>query len=369
MHFQIDHADFARGIATVARAVPARTTMPVLTGILLRAENDTLTLAGTDLELGIEAVVPATVAEPGAVVLPSRYLTEMVRRIPAGSLEWHVEPDRPVASLTWQRSHFTIHGFSADQYPPFPSPSSAPVAFDRPSLAAALRQTVFAASADAARPVLTGVELFIDGDDFRALATDGTRVAYYRNAVDREDWGAAQRLLVPARGLNEALRLLEGGEDGRLAVHENQLLFDLGPARVAVRLLDGRYPAVLDLLPKAYPSIVRADRQALCDACERVSLVADTPERLYAITLRIADDRVSLAAHSPDVGEAEEQIVADVEGPDIEVGFNARLLLDGLRHLGGDDVLLELSGKTSAACLRRPDDSGFLYLQMPIRIG
>jgi DNA polymerase-3 subunit beta len=368
MQLRVAHADLSRGISTVARAVPARTPMPILTGILVRADGGLLTLAATDLELGIECRVAAEVDSPGSAVLPARYLTEIVRRIPGGTLAWDVEAERPVARVSWQRSQFTIQGFSADQYPPLPVfPDEAP-AVARDALAEALRRTVFAASQDAARPALTGVELFMAGSEFRALATDGTRVAYHRNPPAREDWSGARRVLVPARGLQELVRLLEGEGEGRMALMDNHLLLDLGDTRVALRLLDGRYPAVLEMLPREYPTVVRVDRRGLYEACERVSVVADTPERLYAVVLQADDGRLGLAANSPDVGEAVEEIPAQVEGPAMEVGFNARLLLEGLRHVEGDEVLLELSGPGSAARLRRPGDEGYLYIQMPIRL-
>jgi DNA polymerase-3 subunit beta len=369
MQFSVDHTDLCRAIVTVARAVPSRTTLPVLTGILLETGEDRLTLTATDLDLGIRTATAAQVTAAGAVVLPARYLNEIVRRIPGGELTFRSEGDDPTVHLAWRRSRFTIQGFAADQFPPFPTFPGQAATFVPNRLADAVRHTVFAASTDAARPVLTGVELFVDADEFRALATDGTRVAHHCSRVDREDWSAAQRLLVPARGLAEALRILDGDEQGSLAVLDNHLLLDLTDTRLAIRLLDGRYPAVLELLPKSYPTVARLSRQDLYDACERVSLIADAAERLYAVTLSTGTDRVRLTAQSPEVGRAEEEIEARVEGPELVVGFNARMLLDGLRHADGEQVLLELSGPLTAARLRRPDDESFVYLQMPVRIG
>jgi DNA polymerase-3 subunit beta len=365
----IDHAALARGLATVARSIPSRTPMPVLTGVLVNASSEDVTLVATDLELGIRCRIAADVAEPGAMVLPAHYLTEMVRRIPGGEISWQAEPDRAISQLRWQRSEFTIHGFAADQYPSFPVFPKEGVTFQRQLLRDALRNTVFAASADAARPALAGVELVLADGDMRALATDGMRVALHRSNPGRTSWEQGQRLLVPARALQEVARCLEGEGEGRLAVQESQLLLDLGDTQIAVRLLEGRYPAVLDLLPKEYPTTVLVARDAFYAACERVSLVADSPERLHAVTMSVAGDRLSLAARSPEVGEASEVVSAEVTGPELTVGFNARLLLEGLRHMEGDEVLLELSGPLSAARLRRPGDEGFLYMLMPVRIG
>jgi DNA polymerase-3 subunit beta len=368
MRFQVQHAALSRGLSVVAHIVPARTPMPVLTGILLQAEGSELVLTATDLEVGAQVRVPAEVDEPGAAVLPARYLTELVRRIPGGLLAWETGAGDGTR-VRWQRSDFSIRGFAVEDFPEFPAFPDERWPFDKARLREALRQTLFAASTDLARPVLTGVEVTFRDGEVRALATDGLRVAHHRSDPLRDDWEAGTQLLVPARALAEILRCLgdEGGE-GYWATRGNQLLVESGEVRLAARLLEGRYPAVLELLPKAYPTVVHVDREAFRDACERVSVVSDTPDRLYAVTVSVGDGSVLVSAEAPDVGQAREEVPAETRGQPLSVVFNARLLLEGLRHFSGEGLVLEFSGSDSAA--RLGDGQGRQeYVQMPIKVG
>jgi DNA polymerase-3 subunit beta len=372
MRFDVAHAALLPATATAGRFVPTRTTLPVLTGILIDARDDRLTLRATDLDVGLEIRVPASVPEPGAIVLPAHYLTEIVRRIPGGAVSFETAEDRSVARLRWGRSDFQIHGFDAEQFPDFPAlPAAEATPFPQRQLRETLRQTLFAASADTTRAVLTGAEIVMADGHFRALATDGLRVAYYRTDPDRQDWSSGQTCLVPAKALQEVVRCLSEDDEalGHMVLHTGQLLMDLGEIRILVRLLEGRYPALLDLVPKAYPTEVSVDRQLFQDVCDRVGLISDSPDRLYAVTLSIGADSVVVSSRSPDVGEAREELPAEVNGPAVDVTLNARLLTEASRHLDGQNLIIDVSGPGTALRLRRPGDGRCQYLQMPIRIG
>lgn len=342
--------------------------MPVLTGILVRAEKGSLILAATDLEIGAEVRIPAEVYDPGAVVLPARYLVELSRRIPEGILLWEAQ-DGTAGRLRWGRSEFVLRGFSAADFPAFPSFPERMDPFPKARLREALRQTVFAAASDPSRPVLTGVELVYRGSQFRALATDGLRVAHHRSTPGEEGWEGSERLLVPARALEELLRCL-GDDDGEgyWAKEANHLLVQLGDLRLAARLLEGHYPAVLELLPKEYGTMILTDREAFQSACERVSLVSsDAPDRLHAVTVAVSPGSVVLSAETPDVGEAREEIPAEARGAPVTAVFNAKLLLEGLRHFAASDLTIELAGPAAPARIR--DASGRQeYFQLPITL-
>lgn len=346
--------------------------MPVLTGILLATAEDGLRLAATDLEITSVIDVPAQLDEPGRAVVPARLLSEIVRRIPAVQLSLIADPDRADVVLRWDRSEFRLHGFGPDQFPALPeAPGEAAfTGFDGATLRDTLRHTGFAAANEAGgRPILTGVELTVLDGDYRAVATDGMRVAYFRT-TDRADWSQGNALTLPSRGVEEIARAIDANEgEGRLCAHESHFFVHAGSLRVAVRILEGRFPAVLDLVPKAFPTEVRFDGAELRDACERVALVTDAPDRLHAIALTTSADLVTVTASSPEVGEAAEQVAAHCEGPEIEFHVNARLLLEGLRHLGDGEIIAEMSGPQSLARLRRADEPRLQYLQMPLRLG
>jgi DNA polymerase-3 subunit beta len=372
MRASIDAPQLARIVATVSRSVPARTTMPVLTGMLLEADPGRLRLTATDLEVTCTAEVPADVAEPGRAVVPARIFSEIVRRIPSARVDFSSDPERADALLRWDRSEFRLHGFGPDQFPQPPAPPDglAYTPFTEGTLRDTLRHTAFAAATEAGgRPILTGVELTLQGGEYRAVATDGMRVAYFRT-TERTDWGQGLAITLPGRGVDEIVRSIEAaGGEGSFCAHESHLFVRAGNVEVAVRLLEGRFPAILDLVPKQFPTAVRLDAGELRDAAERVALVTDSPERLHAITLAVADGGVEVRARSPEVGEAHESVAAAIEGPELEFAVNARMLLEGLRHVGDGEVLCEFSGSQSLARIRRADDPRLQYMQMPLRLG
>ncbi len=372
MRVSIDAPQLARGVATVSRSVPARTTMPVLTGMLLEADVSGLRLVATDLEVTSTVTVAAEVQEPGRAVVPARLFAEIVRRVPSPRLDLAADPDRADALLSWERSEFRLHGFGPDQ---FPEPAAAPAgaeftSFSEGTLRDTLRHTAFAAASEAGgRPILTGVELTLLDADYRAVATDGMRVAFFRTA-ERTDWAQGRAITLPGRGVDEIVRSIEAaGGQGAFCAHDNHLFVRAGATEVAVRLLEGRFPAILDLVPKQFPTTVRLDAGELRDACERVALLTDAPDRLHAITLVATGDGMEIRARSPEVGEARESVPAGVEGPDLEFAVNARMLLEGLRHLGDGELQIEFSGPQSLARVRKADDARQQYMQMPLRLG
>jgi DNA polymerase-3 subunit beta len=372
MRVSIDAPQLARGVATVSRSVPARTTMPVLTGMLLEADASGLRLVATDLEVTCTVTVAAEVHEAGRAVVPARLFAEIVRRVPTPRLDLVADPDRADAVLSWERSEFRLHGFGPDQ---FPEPAAAPAgteftSFSEGGLRDTLRHTAFAAASEAGgRPILTGVELTLLDGDYRAVATDGMRVAYFRTA-ERTDWARGMAVTLPGRGVDEIVRSIEAaGGQGAFCAHENHMFVRAGTTEVAVRLLEGRFPAILDLVPKQFPTTVRLDASELRDACERVALVTDAPDRLHAITLVAGADGMEVRARSPEVGEARESVAAGVEGPDTEFAVNARMLLEGLRHLSDGELQIEFSGPQSLARLKKADDARLQYMQMPLRLG
>ena len=372
MRVSIDAPQLARGVATVSRSVPARTTMPVLTGMLLEADPAGVRLVATDLEVTCTVTIAAEVQEPGRAVVPARLFAEIVRRVPSPRLDIVADPERADALLSWERSEFRLHGFGPDQ---FPQPAAAPAGtdfttFSEGGLRDTLRHTAFAAATEAGgRPILTGVELTLLDGDYRAVATDGMRVAYFRTA-ERTDWSQRTAVTLPGRGVDEIVRTIEAaGGQGAFCAHDNHMFLRAGPTEVAVRLLEGRFPAILDLVPKQFPTTVRLNAGELRDACERVALVTDAPDRLHAITVVASGEGIEVRARSPEVGEAREAVPAAVDGPDIEFPVNARMVMEGLRHLGDGELDIEFSGPQSLARMRRADDPRLQYMQMPLRLG
>ncbi len=369
MRFSVEHSAFAPALATVARVVPTRAVRPVLSSILVQAQQGHLTLASTDLETAAVTTVPAAVERDGRVALPARYLNEMMRRIPGGNLTWTSESGSASARITWGRSQFSINGFDAAEYPAIPTfPEQTERHLAQGLLRHAITRSAFAAAqGETARALLTGVEMRFAGSALFALATDGFQAAAYATdpAAARPADGA---IVVPAAVLAEVARLLVDSEQPcDIAQQGNQILFRAGATYLVARLLEGRYFAVLDLVPKQFPTTVRVDRQALLGACERVGLISDN-EPPHAVTFRVTDGQVQLEATSPDVGTAEEAVEASVTGDPVRMGFNVRQLVEGLRRFDGAQVDFEISSATTLARFTDPDDRRLQYMQMPLQM-
>lgn len=369
MRFTVDHAALAPALATVTRVVQARPARPVLSAVLLEAGEGYLRATATDLETAISATVPAAVEEDGRAALPARYLNEMMRRIPGGTLTWSTEAGTAGAHIRWGKTQLTIHGYEPNDYPTaasFPDHPDRTIA--QGLLRHAITHTAFAAAqGETARALLTGVELRFAGDALFALATDGFQAAAYETqpGSPRPTEGA---IVVPASVLVEVARLLaDPDQPCDIAQQGNQILFRAGSVHLAARLLEGKYFAVLDLVPKAFPTTIRVARTALIGACERVGLIceADPP---HAVTLDVAAEQLTLTATHADVGTAEETLEGAIDGPPLRLGFNVRQMTEGLRRFEGGEILLEISGITSLARFTDPTDRRLNYLQMPLQM-
>ncbi len=366
MRFRIEHGELAAALQNAVRAVPARTSLPALTGFLLEAGEGRLRVAATDMELGVEATVAADTEVPGTVVVPARYLADMSRRVEAGRVEFSLDGEE--AGMVTVRSgsaEFRIQGLPAEHFPAVAEPEDAVSAVvPREALAAALGTAVVAAAKDEARLILTGVLLTLSQDGVEALASDGYRIAHRRlGAAVR---GGPLSAVLPARSVLELTRLRWPDGEIEIRAGTNLVSFSGEGLRLVSRVLEGSFPGVLAMLPKEYPTRVTLLREPFLRALERVALIADPALGPPAVTLRCAADSLLLSASASGIGSAREELPWGCEGPAVEAIFNAAFLRDGVEHAPGEEVRLELSGPLSAARVTA-EGEGYLYAVMPMR--
>ena len=367
MRFSVDHTDLAPALTLAARIVPSRSVRPVLSSVFLEARGDHLLLAATDMETTRVCTVPAQVEETGSVAIPARYLTELLRRIPGGQLACRSAAGGGL-ELSWLHSQFSMHGFDVQEYPPIPTfPASGGIRLPQGLLRHALQHTTFAAAqGDTARALLTGVELRFVAQGLFALATDGFQVASYASdpSVVRPD----HAVVVQASVLQELARTLSDTEDAcEIAEDGKQILFRAGQTYMACRLLEGKYFAVLDLVPKQFSTVVRVQRSSLLEATQRVGVVSEN-DPPFALLMSVSPDVVELSASAADVGEAREDLPGRVEGEALQMGFNGRQLAEGLQRFSGAEVVVEISGATTLARFSDPADGRLQFLQMPLQM-
>jgi len=361
--FRCERDVLADALATAGRAATGRTgTLPVLSGLRLELVGDKLTVTGTDLELTIQLEAQVGGERDGAVVLPARLSSDIVRSLSPGKVEVSVEADD--VSISGGRSQFTVRPLSIDDYPRLASPASTAVTLPTAEVGEALRQVVRAASTDESRVVLTGVLLTAEADGLRMVATDSYRLAV-RDLPGASALGADQKVLVPGRALSELVRLVGNAPELTLRLGEREATFEVGSTRLTTRLIEGEFPDYRRLIPPTHPNKLTVSRDALLEAIRRVKILARdaTP-----IRLQMTADSLRLSAITQDVGNAVEELDAVLEGTEMTIAFNPDFFAAGVEAVGGDEVTLETQDAAKPAVLRAVGRTDYLYLLMPVRV-
>jgi DNA polymerase-3 subunit beta len=389
MKLVCSQAELSTSLQLVSRAVAARPTHPVLANVLLTADAGTgrLSLTGFDLSLGIQTSLPAAVESSGAITLPARLFGEIVSRLSADSpITLQCPEGDEQVELTSLSGSYQMRGMPADDFPDLPLVlSGTPIRLDSEALVRGLRATLFASSGDEAKQVLTGVHLRLDGDRLECAATDGHRLAVLRlpgavapesgTQADAEagaEAGEPFAVTVPARSLRELERLLSGRpsrEPISLFCERGQVVVLWADQVLTSRSLDGTYPSYRQLIPEGFSRRIVLDRRAFVAALERVAVLADQHNNVVKISSDPLAGQVTIQADAQDVGRGSEALAATISGEEIQIAFNVRYLLDGLKVMGSDSVALQCSGPTTPAVLVPQDaEADFTYLVMPVQI-
>jgi DNA polymerase-3 subunit beta len=352
----------------------------VLANVLLTADAGTgrLSLTGFDLSLGIQTSIPAQVEASGAITLPARLFGEIVARLSTESpIGLSCPEGGESVELTSLSGSYQMRGMPADDFPDLPLVQSGqPIRLEAESLVKGLRATLFASSGDEAKQLLTGVHLRLEGEGLECAATDGHRLAVLRLAHGTDTApiqpdGEPFAVTVPARSLRELERLLSGrhsSEPLSLFCERGQVVFLWADQVLTSRSLDGAYPNYRQLIPETFSRSITLDRRALVAALERVAVLADQHNNVIKLSTEAGGGRLTVQADAQDVGSGSESVAAGIEGEPFQIAFNVRYLLDGLKAMGADQVLLSCNAPTTPAVLRPLDESDFTYLVMPVQI-
>jgi DNA polymerase-3 subunit beta len=351
-------------LSTAGRAVSSRGgALPVLQGVRLEVAGDELRLAGSDLDLTIQVVVPVSGQEDGVCVIPARLAADIVRALEPGAVQF--ESDEDEARIASGRSQFAVRSLPADEFPRLPTTTGDAVTLSGSDFAEALRQVVRAASSDDARPVLTGVLMAAEEPGLRLVATDSYRLAV-RDLPGASVLREGQKVLIPSRALTELQRLVAEAGEVTLRLGEHDATFEVGTVRLTTRLIEGEFPNYRQLIPASYPNRLIVAREALLDALRRVKLLVRDQTTPVRIALR--PDGIELTVVSTEIGQATEDVDAKYEGAEMTVAFNPGYLIDGVEAIAGEEVLLETLDALKPATLRPTEGDDYLYLLMPVRV-
>lgn len=367
MHFSCPRETLHQGLQTVQKAVSTKTTLPILTGILLEAGENRLRLLATDLELGIECFIPVQTKQEGAIVLEGRYLTEIIRRLPEEEVEVTVDEEKKMAEIRCAKSVFRVHAMPAEDFPSLPeNEGDLLLRIELPVFRQMVKETSFAVALDDTRPFLTGVLLELAENVVRMVATDTSRLAL-RQIAAGETYQPVQAL-VPTKALLEASRQVSSAEEEEVEITlgRKNITFEMDGVKIVSRLIEGQFPSYQQVIPKQSQTKVQAQRLPFLQAAERASLLGR--EGTSVVKMQISGDRMILSANVPEVGQAHEEVAIAKEGEDLEIAFNARFLIDVLRTLEAPEVLLELTGVHSPGLVKPVSEEDYTYVIMPVMV-
>ncbi|HET7572786.1 MAG TPA: DNA polymerase III subunit beta [Gaiellaceae bacterium] len=355
--------ELVQGLGVVGRAVSTRTSVQILSGILLEASGDELRLAATDMELSLRATVPAQVQGDGSLVLPGRTLVDIARLLPGDEVTIEHRASESVVHVTSGSASYTLHTFNAEDFPRLPDVAAVQTfAVERESLLETINRVARAASRDESRPVLTGVLVQFAAGKLVMAATDSYRLAVKETELS----GSAPDLeaIVPSRALQELARVAGGGDEIAVGVHDNQVVFATDGVWLTTRRIDGQFPNYRQLLPETFETVLTLPRAELLEVVRRAAVMI---QRATPLQLRFAEGELTVLARTHEVGESRESMPAGYTGETLDIGFNADFLRDGLESIEGDDVRVKLISPLRPAVLQGEADD-FTYLVMPIRL-
>ena len=369
MKLTITREQLQEGLVAVAASVPAKTTLPILSNILLEATKDGIRLSGTDLDISVSTTVSASVDQEGAITLPARKLVEIVRELPSAAIRLTASGEQRV-TIECGRSKFKLLGLPREEFPAFPS-----VKFDggwrtsSKELQKLISHVAFAASTEESRPILNGVLWELRPERMRMVATNGHRLARM-DVPTSEASGASQAdLIVPPKALEQIRRLFDTDEIVEIARSENHLGFRTSATQIFTRLIEGPYPNYEQVIPRENDKVATADKAALTAALRRMSIVAS--DQTHRIRMAFANGSCKLSVQTPDLGEAQEELNVSYEGDPLEIGFNAAYLLEILKFIPTDEVRMTFKAPERAATCEPvgwDDPASYLALVMPLRL-
>jgi DNA polymerase-3 subunit beta len=368
MNLTIAKDQIIAGLQAVQNVVSTRTTLPILSNVLLRAADGKVEFTATDLDVTVACSVEAKVTKSGATTVPVKKLFGIVRELNGGEIEIETD-EKNVTSIRSGSSYFKIHGLAAEEFPPLPKfKDDKKVGLQQETVRAMLKKTSFAVSTDESRYVLNGIFVSLKDGKMTLVATDGRRLALVDEEVEISEKSTGE-FIVPAKAINELNRLLQDKGEVELKFGENQASFALKDDKgfsvlLITKLIEGNYPNYRQVIPGEAKERIPINREELLQALRRAEIM--TSEKANSVKMTFGKNQLAITANSPEVGEARETLAVNYKGKEMAIAFNPRYLIDPLAALSEDEVFIELIDELSPGVLKI--NGPFLYVVMPMRL-
>lgn len=376
MRFFIQKERLIKSVQDVIKAVAVRTTIPILIGIKIDADENGVSLTGSDSDISIRSFIPkeendeeiVEIVETGSIVLQARFFSEVVKKLPESIVEIRLE-DQFKTVISSGNAEFVIHGQDPEEYPRLPQVEGDTHFSIRSDLLKTLiKQTVFAVSTSETRPILTGVHWTIQNQELLAVATDSHRLAQKKVLLEPASSGLEKDIVIPGKSLNELIKVIdESDETIEIVITDNQILFKAENLLFYSRLLEGKYPETSRLIPTNWETSVTLDAKDFLQAVDRASLLAREGKN-NVIKFSIEEDGiVKISSYTPEIGTVEEKVRGQIKGDEIKISFSAKYMIDALRAIDGTEVTIYFTGPLRPFIIKTDHDESILQLLLPVR--
>ncbi|MEH2162180.1 MAG: DNA polymerase III subunit beta [Nostoc sp.] len=385
MKLVCSQSDLSTNLSLVSRAVPSRPTHPVLANVLLQADAETnqVSLTAFDLSLGIRTSFNADVWQSGAIALPAKLLVDITSRLAEGEITLDDESaligatssgEGIIVTLTPKSGHYQVRAMGPEEFPELPVIENTEVIhLTTAALIEGLRGSLFATSGDETKQVLTGVHLTVKQDTLEFAATDGHRLAVVETSNERPLGGTSQlEVTVPARALRELQRMLahSASSDESVALYfdQGQVVFAWQNQRLTSRTLEGQYPAYRQLIPRQFERQVTIERRQFVSTLERIAVLADQKNNIVKVSIDSEAQEITLSCEAQDVGSGRESMPAQISGENIEIAFNIKYLMEGLKELPSSEIQMHLNQSLTPVIFTPLGGLKMTYLAMPVQL-
>lgn len=354
----------SEGINIVQKAVSTKTTLPILEGILLEADEK-FKLTGNDLEIGIECYVESDIQKSGSVVLNSKMFGDIVRRLPDSEVLIEVKENNLVI-IECENSHFELKGLSSAGFPALPSiEKENTFIINQKTIRDMIKQTIFAVSVDENRPILTGSLIECRNGEMTFVSIDGFRLALRKTAIEGNT--SEFNVVVPGKTLNEIVKILQHNEDNiTIYSTKNQILFDIGKCKIVSRLLEGEYLNYKSIIPKDFETKIKVSTKDILSSIERASLMT-MEEKKYPVKFNITDEKIIISSNT-DMGAVREELRIEMSGNPMDIGFNPRYFIEALKVVEDEVIEIYFTSSVGPCTIRKIENDNFAYMILPVRI-
>ncbi|MEW5706631.1 MAG: DNA polymerase III subunit beta [Actinomycetota bacterium] len=363
----LSQADFNTAMQITQKAVSQKSLLPILSGILLNINEESIDLYSTDLEMSIKHNIACRIEnrkDSSSFVIPARLTADIVKSLPDSKVSLNVDEKNSNVKITCGQCEFEVKTMPAEDYPGFPTlQKDIVIVVDGKKLSEAVKQVIKAASKDETRPILCGILLVIEKGRLRLVATDSYRLSIRETAIGGKD--VELKAIVPARCMDEVSRVCNN-EEVEVGLAKNQICFKTKSTTIVSRLIEGNFPNYQQLLPDGCEVKVKLNREGFINSLKRVSILA---QNNTLVKIKIMSSSIQLMAASVDIGSAVEELEAQVDGEGMEIAFNPQFLVDGLNSISEEEVFIELNSPLRPGIIRPVKTQDFIYLIMPIRLG